>query len=122
MKDASRRRGDGVRLLAPQKSPAWRAIRRLLLVGGLLLAGLLTAHRWIGNRAEARLNGEVARYRSMGERIEPADFVEPSIPDEENAAVDLMAAGELIDWRSDQWRLFGAVEPALPLDEGELYV
>jgi len=122
MNDASRRRGDGVRLLAPKRSPIRRLVTRLLLVTGLLVVGLVGTHAWFCRQAAARLDREMARYRAMGERIDPSDFVEPAIADEENAAVDLMAAGELADGRSDQWRRFNELEPALPLDERELYV
>src|SRR5689334_17365591 len=119
MNDASRRRGDGVRLLAPKRSPIRRFVTRVLLVTGLLVIGLAAAHAWFGRQAAARLDREMARYRSMGERIDPWDFVEPAIADGENAAADLMAAGELADGCSDQWRRFNELEPALPLDERE---
>jgi hypothetical protein len=42
--------------------------------------------------------------------------------DDENAAVDLVAAGELIEENSKPWRRFGRISPALPLDDKEMLV
>jgi hypothetical protein len=122
MNDASRPRGGGVRReLAPKRSFG-TMVKRALLVWGLMAMVAGVAHWGFGRRSEAVLEGEVARYRRAGVRIEPADFVVPAPPDGENAAVDLMAAGELIDRQADDWVRFERLEPALPLDETELYV
>src|SRR4051812_29466267 len=107
MNDASRPRGGGVRKeLAPKRSGFGTMVKRGLLFWALMAMLAGAAHWGFGRRSEAVLEAKVARYRQAGAKIEPADFVEPAPPDEENAAVDLMVAGELIDGRSDDWARF----------------
>ena len=118
MANASRPGGAGVRELAPKKSRG-----KTLLKWGLVLVLLVLGAYWgWGKHAAARLEREVARYRAAGEPIDPSDFLEPRPPDETNAAVDLIAAGKLIDERSKAWRRFTRLSPALPLDDKEIVV
>jgi hypothetical protein len=66
------------------------------------------------------LDEVLRRYHVAGEPIYPQDFDQPSVPDAENAAFDLIAAADLVNDRRDAWREFNLLEPALPLDQNEL--
>ena len=107
MANASRPAGGaGVRELAPKRS--WGKV--LFKACILLLMAVVGAHWGWGKYAGARLERELAKYRAVGEPIDPGDFDTPASPDEENAIVDLLAAAELIDWRADVWDRFEAIE------------
>jgi len=52
----------------------------------------------------------------------PSDLVAPSVPDDQNAVIDLRAAAALIDTKSDAWDAYGRLDPALPLTDREIAV
>jgi hypothetical protein len=121
MSTAPRQPGKSVRVLAPRRSRS-RLLARLVL---LLIVALLTA-RWAWCRhGQLRLERERAALRAAGEPTDLFDFREPPLPDDQNAAVDLIAAGELanaIANDTDAGCAFGRLEAALPLDAHEMDV
>jgi hypothetical protein len=118
MTNAPRKTGSGgsAREIAPKKSLLWKIAKALIVLTLLLVA----AHWGLGRCAQVRLDAALEEYRRAGEPIDPADFVEPPVPDAENAAVDLIAADALIDRMSDVWTPFRRLYTlALPLDPKE---
>jgi hypothetical protein len=79
----------------PQLRQRFWWLNRLVAVGFGILAVLAGSWLWL-DRHEARLLAdEIARWRAAGLAIEAGDFYEPSIPDDQNAAVALGRACQL---------------------------
>jgi hypothetical protein len=77
-------------------------------IGLLVLIALLIGTRlWWGRIAERRLQAAIDDRRARGEPVTEADFAEPQLPDEQNAAFYLERAAAL-------GRQLGRVEPTLP--------
>jgi hypothetical protein len=88
-----------------------------------LFLGLIAAHWGSSRYADAKLRQDLARLRAAGVPIYPADFTGPPVPDADNAALDLIAAGEFLSRPSDIMDRFDRLTPldgpALPLDADE---
>ncbi len=54
-------------------------------------------------RADDALDQKVAQIKKSGEPIEPADFNLLAIPDDQNAAVDLLQAGKAVNTKTPAW-------------------
>ncbi len=67
--------------------PRFRWLKRIAIGIAALLLLLAAFRAWWGWHAERVWQAEVARLRTAGEPLEPADFAEPDIPDRQNAAV-----------------------------------
>ena len=91
----------------------WRLARWLLLLPALLVA----LHFGLGTIEKRKLGRLVEQYRRDGEPILPEDFDQPTIPDADNAAIDLRAAAATID--SARFREFGELDLQLPLSHEE---
>ncbi|MCH8881816.1 MAG: hypothetical protein IID34_18265 [Planctomycetes bacterium] len=83
--------------------PRYRWLKRFLKLGGLLLLGLLLLRWWWGWEAHRRLQAEIDRIVARGEPIFPEDFDPPEeIPDDQNAALALIKAAELLTTTAEQ--------------------
>jgi hypothetical protein len=107
------------RVLKPKRSLGTIALRCAMA----LLLGLVAAHWGFSRYADAKLRQDLDRLRAAGVPIDPADFVGPAVPDADNAALDLIAAGEFLRRPSDIMDRFDRLTPlggpALPLDADE---
>lgn len=76
--------------------PRWWLATRLLLTAAAL--AVIIAPLWLAwdHVASRRLAARIALLRSQGEPIFRADFVPPPLPDDQNAAVLLKAAGAAV--------------------------
>src|SRR5213078_4683144 len=72
----------------------------------ILIALLVGVRLWWGWVADRRLRAAVDDLRGRGEPVTDADFAEPALPDEQNAAFYLQRAAAL-------GRQFGRVGPTL---------
>lgn len=116
MADKNRPVAGNVRELKPRSRPIRKTIKVLLVLALLLVA----AHWGAGRYARSRLDAALDAYRRAGEPIEPKDFLEPLPPPEQNAAVDWIAAADLIDTSSPAWTEFYRLDDvAIPLDQAE---
>jgi len=80
----------------PQRTPVrfwW--LKRLTVATAVFFAALVGLRYWALAVAEKRLRAEIDAIHARGEPILPADFAEPPIPGEQNAAVDLLKAGRI---------------------------
>lgn len=62
---------------------------------------------------------DIAQRRARGEKLLPADFNQPPIPDSQNAAVDLKRAMELLSPSGDEWSLEGKMGSAFPMSAAD---
>ncbi len=86
----------------------FRWLKRFLKLGGLLLVGLLLLRWWWGWEAHRRLQAEIDRIVARGEPIFPEDFDPPEeIPDDQNAALNLTKASELLTITAEQEEIVG---------------
>jgi hypothetical protein len=77
-------------MATPPRRYYW--LKRLAVAYVALVAATVSLrYGWVRS-ARTALDAEVAAYRAAGEPILPADFNAPSIPEGENAAVELRAA------------------------------
>ncbi|HEX2973264.1 MAG TPA: hypothetical protein VHP11_13095, partial [Tepidisphaeraceae bacterium] len=89
-------------------SPAVRVPRRYFwlkrIAGGyvLFLAGVALLSYVASHLAQSRLDGEIQKIRARGEPVLIEDFVEPAIPDEENAAFYLKRAAKAFEKMSNE--------------------
>ena len=89
-----------------------------LMAAGLILVAALILWLWqVG--VKNRLMAQVAAYRAAGEPIWVTDFAAPAVPDAQNAAIDLAAAADSIDEKSDAWTQYDKLNLGLPLIEQE---
>src|SRR5215207_1882903 len=102
-----------------EKPPRWG--RRFLLVA-LLFALLVLGAHWIwGKGGTGRLGRQVAAYKAAGEPIEPADFMRPAIPDDQNGAEDIRAAFKSLDTSTAAWKAYDKLEDVeIPLRPKEI--
>jgi hypothetical protein len=92
----------------------WLAVLCLIqLVGGHFIWGI---------RAQGRLDATLRTLHDSGEPIYPGDFDTPVPPPGQNAADDLIAAGDLIRRRGAEAKAFDLLEMDLPLTEKEIEV
>jgi hypothetical protein len=106
------------RLLKPKRSLGTIAFR----CATLLFMSLVVAHWGFSRYANVKLQQDLARFRAAGIPIDPADFAAPPVLDADNAAPDLIAAGQFLRQPSDVMDRFSQVtlfEPALPLNADE---
>jgi hypothetical protein len=76
--------------------PRYRWLKRIGLAAILLLIATF-ALRWVvGVVAQRRLDAHVAKLRAAGEPMLPEDFAFPAVPDQDNAAILLKKAAELL--------------------------
>ncbi len=61
-------------------------LKRILIVSGIALAGLVALRVWWGWEAHRRLQAEIEKYIAAGEPIYPEDFDQEPVHDDENAA------------------------------------
>jgi hypothetical protein len=117
MPDRSDRVTHRRRVLKPRRSLFALAARCVVV----LVLVLFAAHWGFGRYADAKLRQDLARLRATGVPIYPADFSGPPVPDADNAALDLIAAGEFLGRPSEVMDRFNRTldESALPLDGDE---
>jgi hypothetical protein len=98
------------------KRSAWKRFFAI----AMLLTLAFTGSWWgWGEYGRRELEREVVRLRAAGERIYPSDFRAAAPPDEQNAAIDLIAASELLEERAPECDAYATSELVLPLDERE---
>lgn len=94
----------------------WSRRRVLFLL--TLLALPLAVRWWWGGYAQRRLDAAIAELRARGEPVAEADFADPAVPDEQNAAFYLRrAAGRFVltgQQREDEGREGFYVSPLSP--------
>ena len=72
-------------------------LKRILLVGGIVLVAMGALRIWWGWEAHRRLQAEIDKYIAAGEPIYPEDFDSKWVPDDQNAVKFLLdAAAEAI--------------------------
>ena len=76
--------------------PRYWWLKRITGVMVLLLLALLCLRWWWGWEAQRRLDALIVEYRAAGQPVDAEDFIQDSIPDEENAVVALEAATKRI--------------------------
>lgn len=77
-------------------APRRPSLKRALLVLGLVVVSLAVLRRVWGWEATRRLQAKIAEYRAVGGPILLGDFVQPPIPDEDNAALPYLVPAELL--------------------------
>jgi hypothetical protein len=80
---------------------------------------LAIAHAIWRQIAWRRLDRLIAGYRESGEPTAPEDFDGPPIPDADNGAVDLRAAGAALKMHTSAWEHWCWTSRVLPLTPGE---
>ena len=85
---------------APLQSFWW--LKRMVMVSVLFIVFACGSWLWLDHRAERRLAAEIQEWKREGLPIEPKDFEQPPVPDEENAAVALSSAAKLVVF-SEEW-------------------
>lgn len=76
--------------------PRRRWLKRAAVTAGLLGLALIALRWWWGSEAERRLQAKIAEYRAAGQPVLAEDFALPPVPDDENAAVLLRRAADLL--------------------------
>jgi len=76
--------------------PRYWWLKRLLVAVMLLLVAALVLRGLVGVVAQRRLDAHVAKLRAAGEPMLRQDFEFPSVADEDNAAIRLKEAAELL--------------------------
>jgi hypothetical protein len=93
-----------------ESSPSDR--RRWLRWGALSVALFLLlvlfAHALWGWYAQRRLDAAIAQLRAAGEPMEVEQLPDPGVSDDQNASLDYLAAGRLINQKSDAWQKWDA--------------
>jgi hypothetical protein len=107
---------------ARELKPKSRIVRKVLKFYLILMLLLAAAHWGAGRYAQSRLDAALEAYRRAGEPIDPADFAQAMPPEDQNAAIDWIAADRLVDSRADAWRPFNRLRDGdvLPLDDAEM--
>jgi hypothetical protein len=103
------------------RKPRWSWRKRLLIVAILLGVGVpLILWAWGGLEAR-KFNRRMQRLREAGLPTRPEDFNIARIPDEQNAAVELLNAANSVDDTSDAWKAADKIyQLRLPLFPDEL--
>jgi hypothetical protein len=95
--------------------PRFWWLKRILIVSGILLAGLVILRVWWGWDVHRRLQAEIDKYAAAGEPIHPEDFnPRELIPDDQNAAKLLLDAEVALNLTMDESALVSdlASQPA----------
>src|SRR5258708_2748688 len=71
-------------------------LKRLVLIGGVLVLLVFLSRAWLVHREERRLAAEIANWKAEGLPIMLEDFQTPPVPDEENAALAINRAAQLV--------------------------
>lgn len=106
----------GRRVMKPRRS----LVTILARCVTLLFLAVVASHWGFSRYGDAQLKRELDRFRAAGVPIDPSSFVGPAVADSDNAAVDLIAAGEVLERPSEVMDQFNRLEPALPLDPEEV--
>ncbi len=61
-------------------------LKRILIVSGVMFAGLIALRAWCGWEVDRRLQAEITKCIAAGEPIYPEDFDQEPVPDDKNAA------------------------------------
>jgi len=72
--------------------------------------------------AKRQLKSELHKLHRLREPIYPADFASTKLPADQNAANDLLAAGEIVMKRDETSKAFEWLTPGLPLSEKEVAI
>ncbi len=72
--------------------PRYWWLKRLLVAAAVLMLALAGLHRWWSHEAQRRFGSLLEQYRAAGQPLTIEDFDFPPVPDDENAAHDLMLA------------------------------
>ena len=64
-------------------------LKRIVIFTSLFITFVSGSWLWLNHRAERRLAAEIQEWKREGLPIEPEDFEQPPVPDEQNAAVAL---------------------------------
>ena len=67
-------------------------LKRIAILTLLFITFVIGSWFWMNHRAERRLAAEIREWKKEGLPIETKDFEQPSVPDDENAAVALILA------------------------------
>jgi hypothetical protein len=108
---------------ASKPSPGRRRrswLKRIAMVFLVLLLAVVVSHAVWGWRAKAAFERRLTELDVAGEQIRASAFAAAPMAPDQNAALDLMAAGELIDPKDPQWLAVNDIERSLPLDEKEM--
>jgi hypothetical protein len=102
-----------------QPPPKRRGLRFLIaLVLVLALFGL--GHWYWGVRGAGRFQRTIEKLKARGEPVTLADFNDPPVPDDQNAALDLRAAARSMKVNSPAWKAFEQLEEyRLPFTDEE---
>src|SRR5258706_14896293 len=76
--------------------PRFVWLKRLLLLGVVLVLLVFLSRAWLVHHEEHRLAAEIANWKAAGLPILLDDFQTPSVPDEENAALAINRAAQLV--------------------------
>lgn len=76
--------------------PRYWWLKRILVAYAIWALAMVAIWFWWDHTARTRLNNTLAAYKAAGQRVYIEDFQPLYIPDEENAAVGLVAAYEAI--------------------------
>ena len=87
-------------------------LKRILIVGGIVLLAMAALRLWWGWEAHRRLQAEIDNYVAAGEPIYPKDFDSKWVPDDLKAATFLLDAAAALDVSPEQERLIGALADA----------
>jgi hypothetical protein len=103
----------------------FRRLKRWSLIGFVILFLLIGLRLWWGFEAQRRLDAMIAAAHARGEPITIDDFNNrPAIPDSNNAAIPLQAAGKSIKFSTTQETFvegFNDTLPISPADQKELH-
>jgi hypothetical protein len=106
--------------LSPAKPPRRTWQRQFLTAMQLLVLFALIGHGLWGVSARHRLDAQLKQLHDAGEPIYPDDFVTPTPPPGQNAADDLIAAGDIAKQQDSISREFDQLSFALPLTEKDI--
>lgn len=84
-----------------------RWLKRARIIALLVLVALLMCHVLWTEAKERALNRKVQAMRAAGESVLLDDFVPPSVPDTDNAALDYLAAANLLQLNTKAWEQLG---------------
>ena len=87
--------------MSKRHSRAKKSVRRILFntlrFYFILMCLIASPFLYLGHRADHLLRTQLAEYAQRGEPISAADLQRPTPPESENAAIDYIAAGAMVD-------------------------
>ena len=95
-------------------------LKRITIVFLVLFLAAMASHAVWGWRAKAAFERRLTERDAAGQQINASAFAAAPIAPDQNAALDLMAAGKLIDPKDPQWTAVNDIQRSLPLEEKEI--